>query len=94
MVRSEHGSTKKRGKLFPKNVFESRGYIAGPAAPRGGGRWSERLPLVVSRTVGSALARRPNNLSNLLFVIWNSAQTDNAEYLKDTAEKLMILQSR
>ena len=56
-------SVPKWGKLFPKNVYESRGYTlalcSGAFGPAGGGGVRERLPLVVSRTVGSARGADP-----------------------------------
>ena len=65
MVHSEQGSVTKSCKMFPENVHILLGVytapiFAGPAAPRGvGQRERERLPLVVSRTVGSARCADP-----------------------------------
>ena len=70
MVHSEQGSVTKSCKMFPENVHILLGVytapiFAGPAAPR----WSERLPLVVSRTVGSARCADPINIWDRLFII-------------------------
>ena len=63
MVHSEQGSPKKVANCSLKMCTNPRGYIAGPGGPVGGGgvgqRERERLPLVVSRTVGSARCADP-----------------------------------
>ena len=63
MVRSQACCTRFWGKLFPKNGHVNRGYVlvecSGAFGPAGGGWGRERLPLVVSRTVGSARGADP-----------------------------------
>ena len=57
-------TTQKGANCSQKVRYFQWGMQLGGAFGPAGGRWSEWSPLVVSRTVGSALARRPKNRPN------------------------------